>query len=144
MHNKKGLKPINDVARHRIDELRKEAGMTQDVYGREVLHCSQGTASQKLSGQLALSAVDIWRTALVFNVSTDLSVWPYRHTYERYDTCIKHLESVDELQFASERRMKPSSTTKLNNRKETGTRPVICTVNRGESDSHSPRQPRNV
>mgnify|MGYP000296754774 CR=1 FL=1 len=36
MHNKKGLKPINDVARHRIDELRKEAGMTQDVYGREV------------------------------------------------------------------------------------------------------------
>ena len=41
MHNKKGLKPINDVARHRIDELRKEAGMTQDVYGREVLHCSQ-------------------------------------------------------------------------------------------------------
>ena len=45
--------------------------MTQDVYGREVLHCSQGTASQKLSGQLALSAVDIWHTALAFNVSTD-------------------------------------------------------------------------
>lgn len=71
MHNKKGLKPINDVTRRRINELRKEAGMTQDVYGREVLHCSQGTASQKLSGQLALSAVDIWHTALAFNVSTD-------------------------------------------------------------------------
>ena len=54
--------------RHRIDELRKEAGMT---YGREILHCSQGTASQKLSGQLALSALDIFRSATAFNVSTD-------------------------------------------------------------------------
>ena len=55
--------------RHRIDELRKEAGMTQDTYGREI--CSQGTASQKLSGQLALSALDIFRSATAFNVSTD-------------------------------------------------------------------------
>ena len=57
--------------RHRIDELRKEAGMTQDTYGREILHCSQGTASQKLSGQLALSALDIFHSATAFNVSTD-------------------------------------------------------------------------
>ena len=45
--------------------------MTQDTYGREILHCSQGTASQKLSGQLALSALDIFRSATAFNVSTD-------------------------------------------------------------------------
>lgn len=45
--------------------------MTQDTYGREILHCSQGTASQKLSGQLALSALDIFHSATAFNVSTD-------------------------------------------------------------------------
>ena len=72
----------NDVMRHRIDELRKEAGMTQDTYGREILHCSQGTASQKLSGQLALSALDIFRSATAFNVSTDYL----------YGTCIGHLK----------------------------------------------------
>ena len=71
MHNKTSAKPNNDVMRHRIDELRKEAGMTQDTYGREILHCSQGTASQKLSGQLALSALDIFGSATAFNVSTD-------------------------------------------------------------------------
>ena len=57
MHNKTSAKPNNDVMRHRIDEL--------------ILHCSQGTASQKLSGQLALSALDIFRSATAFNVSTD-------------------------------------------------------------------------
>lgn len=86
--------------RHRIDELRKEAGMTQDTYGREILHCSQGTASQKLSGQLALSALDIFRSATAFNVSTDylygLTDTRTRKDAEkkrnRYGTCIGHLK----------------------------------------------------
>ena len=74
--------------------------MTQDTYGREILHCSQGTASQKLSGQLALSALDIFHSATAFNVSTD-------YLYGLTDTRTRKIESVDELQFASVRRMKP-------------------------------------
>lgn len=83
--------------------------MTQDTYGREILHCSQGTASQKLSGQLALSALDIFHSATAFNVSTDY-LYGLTDTRTRKDTekekPLWHLhrsseiESVDELQFA--------------------------------------------
>ena len=57
---------------------------------------------------------------------------------------LKANKLVDELQFASGRRMKPSSISQTNNRKETERQTSIRTVNRGEPDSHSPRQPRNV
>lgn len=83
--------------------------MTQDTYGREILHCSQGTASQKLSGQLALSALDIFHSATAFNVSTDY-LYGLTDTRTRKDAekekPLWHLhrsseiESVDELQFA--------------------------------------------
>lgn len=139
--------------RHRIDELRKEAGMTQDTYGREILHCSQGTASQKLSGQLALSALDIFRLQLHSMFLRIICMASLTHVLERMQKKEKPLwhlhrsseiESVDELQFASGRRMKPSSISQTNNRKETERQTGIRTVNRGEPDSHSPRQPRNV
>ena len=73
--------------------------MTQDTYGREILHCSQGTASQKLSGQLALSALDIFRSATAFNVSTDylygLTDTRTRKDAEKRETAVR-IRAVDE------------------------------------------------
>lgn len=63
---------------------------------------------------------------------------------QKNEFSLKANKLVDELQFASGRRMKPSSISQTNNRKETERQTGIRTVNRGEPDSHSPRQPRNV
>lgn len=69
MSNKNAVKP-SLIAAERIDELRKQCGMTQESYGVEVLHCSQGTASAKLKGY-GLKAEDILQSAIAFGVSTD-------------------------------------------------------------------------
>lgn len=55
----------------RIALLRKESGMTQDRYAREILGRKQSTVSAKESGEIAYSPRDIVLTAQAFHVSTD-------------------------------------------------------------------------
>lgn len=54
-----------------MDRLRRQADMTQQRYAAEVLHCSQGTASTKLTGKARKTSSDVLNTAKAFNVSTD-------------------------------------------------------------------------
>ena len=62
---------IDKLMADRVDRLRRQANMTQQRYAAEVLHCSQGTASTKLTGKTRMSSSDVLNIAKAFNVSTD-------------------------------------------------------------------------
>lgn len=61
----------NKEMAQKINALRKGANLTQENFGKEVIHVSQATASKKLNGQIPFSAEEIFECAERFNVSTE-------------------------------------------------------------------------
>lgn len=62
---------IDKLMADRVDRLRRQANMTQQRYAAEVLHCSQGTASTKLAGEIPFAADEVRVSASHFGVSAD-------------------------------------------------------------------------
>ena len=92
--------PDKLITARRVAGLLAETKMSQERYAK-MLHLSQPAISGKLSGTVKFTANDIWKTAVIFGVSTD-------YLYGLTDMRMREeAESVDELQFASGRRMKP-------------------------------------
>ena len=83
--------PDKLITARRVAGLLAETKMSQERYAK-MLHLSQPAISGKLSGTVKFTANDIWKTAVIFGVSTDY---------------LYGLESVDELQLTYGRRMKP-------------------------------------
>lgn len=62
--------PDRLITARRVAGLLSETKMSQERYAK-MLHLSQPAISGKLSGAVSFTANDIWRTAVLFNVSTD-------------------------------------------------------------------------
>ncbi|WP_281775674.1 helix-turn-helix domain-containing protein [Bifidobacterium ruminantium] len=62
--------PDKLITAQRVTELLEETKMSQTRYAK-MLHLSQPAISGKLSGAVKFTANDIWRTAMIFGVSTD-------------------------------------------------------------------------
>ena len=58
------------ITARRVAELLAETKMSQERYAK-MLHLSQPAISGKLAGTVKFTANDIWKTAVIFGVSTD-------------------------------------------------------------------------
>lgn len=58
------------ITARRVAGLLAETKMSQERYAK-MLHLSQPAISGKLSGTVKFTANDIWKTAVIFGVSTD-------------------------------------------------------------------------
>lgn len=62
--------PDKLITARRVVGLLAETKMSQERYAK-MLHLSQPAISGKLSGKVKFTANDIWKTAVIFGVSTD-------------------------------------------------------------------------